>query len=401
MIDANKTTATVQTLMPVHIGNGIKRLNGTGFIRQEKRIGFVDFDKVIALKGNDPSTVQKTIKELTSIIEGRETKRSIIDILPRNYRLEDVSSVVAQSINHDDYISELKEHFRTSLKGAAIPGSSIKGAIRTIIWNHILERKRGVKERMTTQSLKNKRGKWDDADLAKVFFGPDANKNMMRFLKIGDAHFPDVQTEIDIVEIMNAQGANTELDWRFKERSRFMAELLPMDRESESFELKLDTVLFQRNKEKNPQDWDERDATWLTGGLKNIADIANSYMLKLLDKEFQSLEAAGFHNNETGNDMLDYYNDVYKATKALQDNGEGFVLRVGANSGWTFMTGGWILDETIHKGLKTDRDGYEQLRRDIQKNRAKSVYPDFYPMPKTRKMTVDGLPMGFIKVVFK
>src|SRR5690606_23020834 len=128
--------ATLTTLTPVHVGNGRKYQRNFDFIVEHNRIGFIDLHKVFGIIGGS----QQTINLITDVIE---RKQNLMDTLKSkcgksNIKLEDISNKII-NINGQlpQNVIELKEHYSTSLKGICIPGSSLKGAIKTAILKHL------------------------------------------------------------------------------------------------------------------------------------------------------------------------------------------------------------------------------------------------------------------------
>lgn len=66
------------------------------------------------------------------------------------------------------------------------------------------------------------------------------------------------------------------------------------------------------------------------------------------------------------------------------------IIRIGANSGWRFITAAWVLK--LEEQMNVNQ--VNSLRRTIQKK----DYSDMELWPKTRKISSDGQLFGFVKI---
>lgn len=78
----------------------------------------------------------------------------------------------------------LKEYIHDGLGRPYIPGSSIKGAIRTAVLASCCKERDDLE-----QYARNKSGKVTAKIIEQKFFGKDANSDVFRFLHVGDAFF--------------------------------------------------------------------------------------------------------------------------------------------------------------------------------------------------------------------
>jgi hypothetical protein len=125
------------------------------------------------------------------------------------------------------------------------------------------------------------------------------------------------------------------------------------------------------------------DFPWLDDR-KELCNEVNQHTRWLTQREldFWEGENAG---NETINGYLEILNEVWNEITSCGDN--EMVLRLGAGSGWHFITGGWI---KYLENLVSDRQ-YQELTERLGKKGA----PVF---PKTRKMDQEGELLGFVKL---
>lgn len=374
-------TATLTTLTPVHVGSGQTLKKGFDFIQEGSWIGIIDIAKVVALIG------EASIPQLSAAIEKGEP---LGDFLKKgrgfkDQSLEKLSHRISKAVGISNSTTELKEQYRVALKGPCIPGSSIKGAIKTALFNEATTD--SFLTSLQPGDLKNRRGKWDDETVEKKIFGPNANEKTTRFLKVGDAHFNDLQTEIREVGIYNAYRNN----WDFKKGNSFLAEVIPANAPA-VFEIKIDALLWERNKERYPEKWNTLSSAFIDENSSRLCQLINAFTKTTLAWEIEDLEGSGFDGSAEGEAMLDGLDEIYKQVTALAVEAREAIFRIGGNSGWRFTTGGWVTKQAL---AINDQD-YMQLRRAVQKR----DYSGMELWPKTRKMTTGGTPLGFVKISF-
>lgn len=367
--------AKLTTLTPVHIGSGEKLLRDFDFIVKDGQIGFLDLEKVVEKIGIE------RLPQLTAEIEKKSVKSYLERTIP-NVPIEDLCKRVARNKASNSNCNELKEHYYTSMMNICIPGSSIKGAIKTALWETIATKE--TQSSWRTDDYKNRKGKFDSSTIDKKLFGNTANEKTTRFLKIGDVHFPETTTSVYEIGILNA-GYN---DWQFKNGSSFLAECIPSVATS-TFQFKLDEEWLKLNKKYHPDKWRSPSIKLVEKDIISFCSLINSYTSRMINYEFEDLEEAGFDSNDSGNEMLDIMEQIRsKADDALKNQSNIAILRVGGNSGWNFTTGGWVKSSAI------PNNDFNNLRRTIQRG---EIY-DMELWPKTRKIIANGTPLGFVKI---
>lgn len=373
---------TLRTLTPVHIGSGQKLIRNLDFTVEQNRVGFIDLGKVANLIGFE------NINQLTAVLE---SKKSIPEFLRKgrgisNLKLEDFCSKVSDYKASNSNANELKEHYATSLKGICIPGSSMKGAIKTSLWETLAtkEKQKNWSQRDYGHVKEERLIKFSSDFIDKKLFGSNANEKTTRFLKIGDVHFSDVITSVFEVGVYNA-GYN---DWSFKNGQSFLAECIPANTKS-TFELKLDKKLFEKNNSVYPEKWKNKFTDFITHDIDFFYLILNQYISRQLGYEIEELKNGGFAEDVEGETMLGELSNIKNEVDALiREKKSSAIVRIGGNNGWNFTTGGWVKASSIQ-----DKD-YSNLRKKIQRGREYNMNL----WPKTRKMTTGGIPFGFVKI---
>lgn len=368
--------AILTTLTPVHIGNGLTLNKDIDFVVAQGKVGFVDETKILDLIGG----IDNVNAWVTAIDKGTP----ILTWLQQERRLSNIQigQIASRMIplKTGCQSSQLKTHYRTSMQGVCIPGSSLKGALRTAIWDSLADK--STLNSMGASDLKNSKGKWADGVADKKLFGSTANDKSTRFLKVGDIHFPTATTEVHEFQILNKHFNS----WRTKTGQQLI-ECIPAGIAT-SFEYKLDGLLLKWNKEKYPKIWPDRKTSFMNEGNTMFCQLINSFTLDLLDWELKELADEGIEDHRDGTDMLDDLDRVYKTAESCRPN--EFVIRVGGHSGWKFTTGAWVRKEA----LSISEADLRSIRKTVQRNREY----DMALWPKTRKVSEKGQVFGFVKV---
>ena len=394
--------AKLTTLTPVHVGSGITYNRNIDFVQESGRIGIVDANKVAALIGSDITAIDQWVSAIdkgTPLLDFLRNGRGL-----RNVKLEDVAERICVLKDTNHQAQNLKEQYRTAIEGVCIPGSSLKGAIKTAVWNYIANS--DFVESLTLKDLVvvDREGKpkltkkgdyiWDDDKLDSQLFGENANEKTTRFLKIGDVHFHNIRTEVHNIQVFNKYPRN----WDFKRDDKgafqqILFESIPSG-QSADFDFKIDKLLLERNIEKYPQKWRNQKIYALYHQsdemVEDFCNLVYDFTDDLLSRDIARLKKEGIaYNNVAGRELLNQYEMVWEELKDCESN--EFIIRVGGNSGWDFTTGGWVKELSADK--VSDED-FKKLRFAIQKKDRTNTSL----WPKTRKTTPNGTIFGFVKI---
>ena len=381
----------IEALTPVHIGSGNKLPMNIEVVYNGSELGVVSLDKVVTHIDTD------NIGKLTSVIESNENiwdflkrygVKSIKDISKRT--LEVWGSNIAQK-------KDLKEQLLSSRGYPLLPGSSIKGAIRTaLLANMINTNDRIAKDVLSQYRRKTPSHLWKLRDFQnmersivnKYFNGtekPNANKDIMRFLQITDAEF-EYKTIGTNVKILNLERNG----WTYKNRGDQITEAIGAGSETQ-IRIKTDTDLLNKNIEKRTISANI-DTSFLLS-INDIFYIINAHTESLLNREIENWEEEIEQTNINGqvtealNNYLDGLKDLQEQLSEL-DKKKECILRIGGNTGWDFITGAWIKNKS---DLLNDNE-WENLYKQLNKSRNVNIYP------KTRKIDEDGDFFGFVKM---
>lgn len=361
---------TIETITPIHIGSGVLFQKNTEFLVKNEFIGIIDPLKVLGIIG------ETQITTWVAMIERGEPLLPYLIKRKPGLELEDVCSRIlyyfARNISNSQ---SLKEQLHTGTGQPYIPGSSIKGAIRTALFTKLIKAFGIVNEQM----LKNKKAQLDDAGLSAKLFGKDPNHDSLRFLRVGDAVFDNGTTiALNMLSLNHSQNS-TRLDSKVSQ----LTEAIGQDITS--------TIRIDIDKEKLSGNLKRHRITTDVSFLNSdqaLLDTINKHTINLLKAEIKSWE-----EHVQYADVENYISEIEEQiAKAEKCNENEAILRLGHGSGWNFMTGAWQKDASI---LIDDHVFDQIVNRSRPGNQKK--YAD-YMFPKTRRMDEEGFLLGFVKI---
>ncbi|SFD80767.1 type III-A CRISPR-associated RAMP protein Csm5 [Thermophagus xiamenensis] len=370
----------ITTLNPVHVGNGVFLQKNIELIIKnedgERLAGVIDDRKVLAIIG------EENIDKWVAMIDAGESLVNLIKPRKPDFVLDDICRR-AILMDADGYnFQSLKEQLRDGLGRPYIPGSTIKGAIRSAIFNREI-RKNGKpinKEKVVFKDRKN-RNYATAAELEKELFGDGPQKDLFRFLLIGDAPFVGDATIALPMKSLNivGDGRSVKLDTKTQQ----LVEAIDAERTS-VFNIKLNHQLLEENNLKGKIN---KYPEWLKD-LKTLFQWVNENTLLLINKEIDFWEEYEEHDR-----VEDYLEQLHELKETTENCSEGScVLRMGAGVGWSFINGLWVKEESL-----VSEELYQEL---VSLTRPQNSRYSQYPFPKTRRVADSQyfeLP-GFVKL---
>ncbi|RLI77782.1 type III-A CRISPR-associated RAMP protein Csm5 [Archaeoglobales archaeon] len=341
----------LEILTPVHIGSGDKYLS-MDFVIKGNRVVFIDpmkFFEEIEKKGLDPVDVAKEIGE---------GKKSIEDFV------KDLSKIKTREIafNGRTPRREILAHIKSREK-PYIPGSSIKGAIRTaILWKEVNENRKllewtinHIKEKLR----RSKKGYLEKRDLTrlddeleeKVFRKArltekrgNPKNDLLRALRIYDSEFIDGFSvyQINFLGMRNFS---------------VLAECLDAGQRAK-VEVDIDEFALQYLSQKLDYDY--------------ILSVTREFAEKIVEVEV---------NRNYPPEVKREFKNVLRAN--------GIILRLGWGTGWYSSTIGTL--------LKTHPE-FESIRKKIGLGRNPRTGRFSRDFPLIRRITSDSRPLGWISI---
>lgn len=357
----------LEILTPIHIssGNEIQANFEYLYFPDEKVIAVLSPEKVLDILG------EENLSHWISCIDKGE---SLLNLLRKRKSLL-VSSDVALRFLKSTGIEEnkpIKEQIHLSTTGfPIIPGSSIKGAIRTAIFASLmLDNDRLAKDPKNIRCSDGKRIRWSDEGLKKILLGRDPNSDIFRLLRVGDVCFENVSTFTQKVLSINKYGNS----YKIKRELTQYVEAIP-SKTSATGVIEFNSLLESRSGSLFNKYVSKIRLEYLPTNI-------NSHTKRLLEDEIEYWESTAGNPEELEN-FTDELKRVYDIAIACQRN--EFVVRIGWGSGFRFMTGDW-------HGLMTDED-YDTLLKSLRPK-----HPVNLIFPKSMRFIAGGIPLGFAKI---
>lgn len=371
--------ATITTLTPVHIGNGTTYNRNIDFIQYNDKIGIIDENKVLSILGENyidqwVAAINKGNNEFINLLKSRGWKQG---------DLESVCSRIMVSRQPESKATQLKEIYRTNLKGITIPGSSLKGSIRTAVFDSFITEEDKTIEGLTMDDISSRRFgkiKFESKKLEQRYLGKNANESSTRFIKVGDAHFTTTNAQVNEMQILNMYRSG----WGFKRGQQILLEAIPA-RAKAHFSFSIDKDLLKLNKLKEPHKWPGNKLSYLNSN-QDIFTLINKFTRSLINFDWGNLENEDLQDAEQLCSTYQQLNDQFDGLK----EGE-CILRVGGNSGYLFTTGHWVGFDNV---MDISNDDFNLLRKKVQRR----DYSHMEMWPKTRKTTNDSELFGFVKI---
>lgn len=366
----------IQTLTPIHIGSGEFLRNNADFVTFEEKgrpyVGIVDPKKVLELIG------EESMDEWLASIERAENIQEFVSLrnahaLPTDYILRKLDNKVA-SIKDGD---TLKMCIHNGMDKPYIPGSSIKGAIRTAVLASLSKTETALKH-IVIEKYKGKKDVSAKSVEAEIF-GGDPNSDFFRFVKVGDAYFDCGCEFVDRLINLNIRENTKNLIDKGKAQ---LVEAINIG-QSTNFMMKVDKTAYGNAR----NHWSgSKPLGAMPETMKDIASLfvlINAHSTKLVNDEIN------YWNGLKGKSGASEY--VLNMEKILHEirqcvSGKECVLRIGHASGWRFMTGAWPEDL---KNFKSDI---------VPASRYNNKIYTQYDFPKSRRLDENSGIWGFVKL---
>ena len=353
-----KYNLELEVLTPLHVGAGAEKdwMKGADYIEDKGKIYILNHKKVASkLSASELSNylIKKDDEGLKKKLTGS---------------LESVSNQVFKLPAKSD--NDIKTFIKNGLSNKPIvPGSSIKGAIRSVLFAYLKEK--------------------HQKDEKEVFGSANKGNEFMRFIKIADAKFD--KTELVNTKIFNLFGTapNFNGGWKHEFKGGTNSSFKPSGfntiyevikpNNTGELSIALSDKAFD-NFYKNQKPEKKKNILHRKPSEKLFA-IINEHTKKYIDKQIAFFEK--YSNNETDKIIKSLQN----VKNQIPSDNSSCVLKMSAGSGFHSITGDWQFDDFSIDGVA----GGKVSRG--QKNRKDSA--------KSRKVAIDGdnfYLMGFVKL---
>ena len=360
----------IETLTPVHIGSGNFLYYNTDFVQvninREPHIAVISEEKIWKLLG------EQHLEKWLAAIARRENVKEFLKRFAPEAKSKDYAKRRMAVFCEVKETDTLKEIIHNGLGLPYIPGSSIKGAIRTALLASLANT---IPDKETKIQVRDRRGNTliEASAVEKELFGDDPNSDVFRFIQVGDAYF-EKDTEI-ATRLINLNIRNNADDLQDTSKSQ-LVEAIGTKAES-ALQLKISKSYYDFVKRRYPQ----------TGALP-VSSISD--LFRLINDHTRQLTEDEIHYwndmDKSGGD--DYVEEMKKIVEAIDqcEAGKACVLRIGHASGWRFITGAWT------EAMRNFKDVVIPAARPNNRNYAE------YDFPKTRRLDEDSYFLGFVKL---
>jgi len=373
----------IEVISPVHVGSGgtispIEYVVEDNFYR-------VDMDRLFEDKRFDTDGFIEDAKAGAFYLGrfalgvAKEHVRYALDIS------ESARTNLQQLIGRLSRSSEVREHIKTKDE-AYIPGSSIKGAIRTaILWwvlKNDADRFDRAKKRLN--SLVRSRGRVDkkrvDDEIEKLVFGADPTEDILKALQVSDTSAVNVK-ELRIEEVRTLtttpQGHNWKGFYTYVEALKPGTKLV--------LETKIDEFLLEDDAASELHFENKKRL------VREIPRICNEFADMFIEDEMR------FFRQYNRPRELDNVLEFYEMLRERREE-DSFLLHLAWGSGWHGMTVGRLLQG------EPDFDFFGLRKRfSLGKRRNQRLFVSEFP--KTRRIVFeDGkpkYPLGWLKIRFE
>ena len=376
----------LQTVTPVHIGSG-ETLSHIDGCYTNGRWYHVDLEKVLA----HPST---DLNALTSDMAQRGFRWERY-LRQHNTDLLELSAYNLPCPQNPEEV-EIREAIKTVGTHPYIPGSTLKGAIRTALLGEILNQSDDIYRESASQlenlidrgARGNPRREQPARRIESLAFGKDPNRDLLRALHVSDT----MPLDSDTLEIgmawtvtLNQNDQLVQKKDRGQEYKNFVQQIQAGQRLT--FTLKIDELLF-REREKTRLGFSELQEKTL----RDIAEVCRSATDDLMRGEQE------FFDDYNLSEIANVYDKLIDLNNTLPEG--AFLLQIGWGTGYHA--------NTVTSLFTNDEESPEDLQMDLRErfrlgeSRSRRGHYDERKFPKTRRILYRGenptVPLGWIKI---
>lgn len=342
---------TVSTLTPLHIGSGSELLHEYDYAIHQGRTWRIDEMALL-----DAQDVDAQADNALALAERLAQTPPAQQLQPSDYR--DGSAyfryVIQGTPRSNAEGAQLREQIKDAYDRPYLPGSSLKGALRTVLaWSIWRER-----QLSPDPTLLQRRREWAGSRYEQTLFGRDPNHDLLRALQVSDSQSLEFKT-MDVHPLMIA-------NVRVQGRADMLGAPIEVEavRPDMTFHLslKVDRQLFTQ--------WAQRAELPAAGEewLARLPRLAQAHTRDRLQREL-----AWFEQKKVTH-VVQFYQQL--AGARLGSN--RCLLQLGWGTGWE--------SKTLGSHLQANRDFMERIVRDYRLARGRREAGD--PFPKSRRVAV-------------
>jgi CRISPR-associated protein Csm5 len=352
----------IEVLTPLHVGSGTKLLEGFDFARHNGRVYRLDVDRILTDRWPDDAQQQELLMSQppAALLTSKD--------------FQSAPAYFIYSLAGEPALREIIECIRDAQGRAYLPGSSLKGALRTSLLRALIEREKAaidesdVNWRHDDQRV-DQAAKVADDRIEKKWLGNGPNDDLLRAVQISDtAPVPSAALKLQRVQMV----PNLDLDVEAIERQTHLIG-----------ELHIDTWLLRQD----GVSWSEN--------ARDVIRRMPAYATRIAGRRIvQELE---YHQRRREAQAATFYGKLGEELASGNWPKNQFVIQAGFATGWRSKSAlgnlpddSELLEKVVH-GFQLDRGG--------GKGRG---YVRGQAFPKARHLAYIGnvptLPMGWLKV---
>ena len=372
MNDINKTYhLEVECVTPLHIGAGSEAdwVLGIHFLHYDSQLYKINIRNLLKLHGGD--------QQFLNLLSSRDNRNeSMIACIGKGNLelLSDFTKELPKGWGTDYFRNPIKSFLRNSLSSNPLfAGSSLKGAIRSILLSHLRTNESNIKE---INSL-----------FGKAEYGTD----FLRFIKITDGEFGRttfVNTKIFNLRTLSKSGwkhsgNNTTGDFNNTGFNTVYETLVPGDKSVVRISYLSADILDKLSDEKlfreSFKSLDKKRSV-LKSDITYLFKIINDHTRKYLNK--QLLFFLKYDQAEHSDEIIA---SIRRLFAIIPDDNEGCLLDMSAGSGFHSITGDWMFDDFSIKKIESNGKKSKAIGSDIMgkfkesaKSRKIAIYEDTF-----------------------
>lgn len=356
------TKLILETISPIHIGSG-DNYSSAEFLSMGNTIHRMDINKIYNLLSENEKEV---------FVEYLEDQYFKLDDFFRGKNISIPESKLYSLERKGQIPREIKEHVKTGIKGY-LPGSSLKGAIKTAAMNAFMDKKKIEKIGEIFDNPDARRRNWEIQRFIEDIFSSGGKQSsysdFMRFVQISD-FIPVNRLCVSEVKSLEVDDSINRWYW-YQRNGKIVQSFLETIGIGEKLE---GEIHFTYN-----------DDVHHSLGLKGNAEILNLEEIKCFIKNFSAeiiKHEISFAKKYDINFLLDFYRRLVKLNTP-----ESPVIKLGHGVGYLGTTVGLEIK-------KQDHEVFEQVRLSLRGRSYEFEYP------KTRRIAIEeNMPMGWCRIL--
>lgn len=345
-------TLTISTLTPLHIGNGETLARDFDYAVHDKQTWVINEDAFASQMFSEGGNRYEQLAQ--AVPPGQLLQPQDFQPGSTLFRYVMRGAPLAAAAG-----SAIQAHIKDVMDMPYLPGSSLKGSLRTVLFRHFFTQSQS---KLSPTTLRNSRS-WAAQDLEHQLFGRDPNHDLLRALQVSDS----APISADHLVLLNAQVFN-----RAKGGAPIPLECIRSDAVFTST-LTIDDYLLA--------DQAAQKALSITPtmreALTHLPRLANEQTSHRIQQEL------AFYASRPKSRVAGFYRQLAGLMNQIQ--GDRFLLQVGWGGGWDNKTLGYLVPDRereaiinqyrLAKGSRNPGDPFPKSRRAVAQGWGEEAQP--------------------------